>query len=454
MTSYDFFAPCSTPKRQRTSSERERLVSLPIEGPSRRKTPAYLDLNGCDFLSMISDLPFESPTIRQCTSTKEARLAPDFPNFNIQALVPQTNFDENFRSHVEFGDNSVAEGVMRPLQITHANIENVNIPYNLGPLDYHLDSVQQVTTPCASNLIRAEPFVNRNQSYFIEETWRDDTVPKMNSESSSYSSLPSLVSSSDCDGMGDFNSSVDAFASTPSYNPSQTPRENIQLVIEHPVTTCQMNSGLDIMNSGSNTLENDMKNLFNVPMMSLHVTSNLCEAQNIINVIRCEASKRQLYSKDRDIWSEEASRAFNEAIRVIPRLGRAKILALTQEGRKPFGRNELIADYIYRRTGIVRHRKQVSSHIQVIKNSKKLEPYSGPELLDSTNSAQNASFDQCSASWFGGYMSKDVLILYPCTPEFPFPSQILQHQAPPQDEMEYLAFLAEVSRARNSKHLA
>jgi hypothetical protein len=113
MTSYDFFAPCSTPKRQRTSSERERLVSLPIEGPSRRKTPAYLDLNGCDFLSMISDLPFESPTIRQCTSTKEARLAPDFPNFNIQALVPQTNFDENFRSHVEFGDNSVAEGVMR-----------------------------------------------------------------------------------------------------------------------------------------------------------------------------------------------------------------------------------------------------------------------------------------------------------------------------------------------------
>jgi hypothetical protein len=199
--------------------------------------------------------------------------------------------------------------------------------------------------------------------------------------------------------MGDFNSSVDAFASTPSYNPSQTPRENIQLVIEHPVTTCQMNSGLDIMNSGSNTLENDMKNLFNVPMMSLHVTSNLCEAQNIINVIRCEASKRQLYSKDRDIWSEEASRAFNEgenffectnkkagadvfagmshfvAIRVIPRLGRAKILALTQEGRKPFGRNELIADYIYRRTGIVRHRKQVSSHIQVIKNSKKLEPY-------------------------------------------------------------------------------
>lgn len=52
------------------------------------------------------------------------------------------------------------------------------------------------------------------------------------------------------------------------------------------------------------------------------------------------------------------------ALHLLPRLGRKKLLI----GGKARGRNELISNYIYRTTGQERSRKQVSSHIQVLKN--------------------------------------------------------------------------------------
>ncbi|KAL9934649.1 hypothetical protein V8E36_006424 [Tilletia maclaganii] len=72
-------------------------------------------------------------------------------------------------------------------------------------------------------------------------------------------------------------------------------------------------------------------------------------------------------NKAGNVWPDNVEVAFWEALRLIPKLGRRKVLV----GGKACGRNELIADYIHRKTGIKRSRKQVSSHIQVLKNIKK-----------------------------------------------------------------------------------
>ncbi|KAI0461696.1 hypothetical protein LJB42_004769 [Komagataella kurtzmanii] len=67
------------------------------------------------------------------------------------------------------------------------------------------------------------------------------------------------------------------------------------------------------------------------------------------------------------IWPADVELAFREALTIIPKKGLNKI----KISGKCSGRNELISDYIFSKTGQVRTRKQVSSHIQVVKNMNK-----------------------------------------------------------------------------------
>lgn len=71
-----------------------------------------------------------------------------------------------------------------------------------------------------------------------------------------------------------------------------------------------------------------------------------------------------LSNKSNDIWPDDVEQAFEEVLSIIPKNGLNKIKI---SGRS-CGRNELISDYILTKTGKFRTRKQVSSHIQVIKN--------------------------------------------------------------------------------------
>lgn len=116
----------------------------------------------------------------------------------------------------------------------------------------------------------------------------------------------------------------------------------------------------------SNRSKNLYENEYNqYTFMGVNVNSNLIAGpSNSFDTSATNSSNNNLSQQDTDIWSEDVENAFEEVLSIIPKNGLNKIKI---SGRS-CGRNELISDYILTKTGKFRSRKQVSSHIQVIKN--------------------------------------------------------------------------------------
>ncbi|KAF2094091.1 TEA-domain-containing protein [Rhizodiscina lignyota] len=84
--------------------------------------------------------------------------------------------------------------------------------------------------------------------------------------------------------------------------------------------------------------------------------------------------EKQKNSNDKEQkWPENMELVFCRALVEHPPMGRRKLT--TEPDTKLQGRNELIAAFIQRETGVQRGRKQVSSHIQVLKPMVKHDPF-------------------------------------------------------------------------------
>lgn len=153
-------------------------------------------------------------------------------------------------------------------------------------------------------------------------------------------------------------------------NPPQYP----SLLQQHNFITAQQNlnvgnSNNNNNNNGSNNPNSNIPNS-NIPNPNIN---NSPSAQNTMlaqPILYDENGNNPnpyyfqfLYGHDK--WPQNVERAFTAALKLIVKSGTSK----TKMRNKNYGRNELISLYIRYHTGEIRTKKQISSHIQVLKKS-------------------------------------------------------------------------------------
>ncbi|KAF9961903.1 hypothetical protein BGZ72_001010 [Mortierella alpina] len=132
------------------------------------------------------------------------------------------------------------------------------------------------------------------------------------------------------------------------------------------------------------------------------LSTSVPAAQRSMLLTKRRSIKEKAPKGDREeVWPPDVEKAFMEALEVLPKLGRRKVVV----NGKPCGRNELIADYIYTKTQKVRDRKQVSSHIQVLKNTRKHEPAFMRLLMDSADGDEDVTPESLNMVYYAGSQS-------------------------------------------------
>ncbi|KAI7899134.1 TEA/ATTS domain family-domain-containing protein [Cokeromyces recurvatus] len=147
------------------------------------------------------------------------------------------------------------------------------------------------------------------------------------------------------------------------------------------------------------------------------ILNSMCRHNNeqhrkdsIISIDNNNSEIDAIMNKEEQVWPPDVEAAFIEALESIPKLGRRKILV----NGKP-------CEYIFRKTSKIRTRKQVSSHIQVLKNTRKGDAYFMRLLTDYVDLDNN-----------GNHRNHNLIHMQPLSPiEFHHQQFYCQHPVVP-----------------------